>query len=483
MEHSSISHLLIRVRRLQLFATMTECCLLILSAVIAWKATAIIGERYLIDGRIILIVLAAAFAVFLAKSTVRYFSRNDLMNAMEIDRRFELKNRITTYVELRGSNHPFLSAIEKESAPKVSAIRASEAVRIRSEISPALLLLALITATWVIVPYLPVPESISARAEEQKQIAESARKMEKTLQKLIAENKHKPEIKKLLQEFQKVSQDLQRPDIRKPEALKKLNALQDKLKKMEEIEKRSALGELAKARDNAGKGQTGKENLTQEQQKEMQKLAKELDSVLKGQEPGKGRELQNMKMEQFSGKDMESMKKALEQYRQQTAQSEQMRSELRKSLETAQKGTSSGKGRYTKDSRIKDRDMEKGKGGVEDGPGTTNQDTGPSTFDTKKKGQGKYVEDRTKAEYERLFQGERQNAGKDPLFLENRWNQEGDPQFTNVRSFGVDKDAALTGSSGDSASQSQDESAVEKEKVPASYQKIVKEYFESIESD
>ncbi len=56
----------------------------------------------------------------------------------------------------------------------------------------------------------------------------------------------------------------------------------------------------------------------------------------------------------------------------------------------------------TTDSRIKDRDIEKGGGGVDDGPGTTNKDVGPQHFSTKKQGGGEYAEDKTKAEYEQL---------------------------------------------------------------------------------
>jgi hypothetical protein len=119
---------------------------------------------------------------------------------------------------------------------------------------------------------------------------------------------------------------------------------------------------------------------------------------------------------------------------------------------------------------------------VEDGPGTTNQDTGPSHFDTKKKGTGEYVEDRTRAEHDPLYEGERdEKAGKEPLLLPGQWDENGNPEYTRVRNFGLNKDASGQNRGNAPAPQNPDEAAVRKERIPASHQKIVKEYFEVVE--
>jgi hypothetical protein len=210
-------------------------------------------------------------------------------------------------------------------------------------------------------------------------------------------------------------------------------------------------------------------------------LQKELKNALEGKEPKSGEQRNSLSGENLSTKDLESLKQALKEYQSKKSQSEQMRSELKQALEQARKGTSSGKSRYTTDSRLKDRDTETGKGGVEDGPGTTNKDSGPSRFDTTKKGKNEYVEDRTKSDYERLFRGQREEVGNDPLYLQNRWNESGNPEYSRVRSFGAEKDSVLQGNSPLAGNQNQNESDIRKERVPPSYQEIVKKYFESIE--
>jgi hypothetical protein len=184
---------------------------------------------------------------------------------------------------------------------------------------------------------------------------------------------------------------------------------------------------------------------------------------------------------QFSNEQMQKMKKALEDFKRDRAESERMLAEMQQALENTQKGIAKGQHKVTLDSKIKDRDLEKTDGGVEDGPGTTNQDIGPHVFDTKKKNKGKYAEDRTKAEYENIYKGQREEVGKDPLYLENQWNDSTDPKYTNIRTFGQNSDLNVTPSNPGDVAQSNGESEIRKEKVPASFQKIVKEYFESIQ--
>jgi hypothetical protein len=172
----------------------------------------------------------------------------------------------------------------------------------------------------------------------------------------------------------------------------------------------------------------------------------------------------------------------MKEYQQQKERATQMRSELQKGLEATRQGARAGKEGFTTDSRLKDREVEKGKGGVEDGAGTTNKDSGPSHFDTTKKRQGEYMEDRTKAEYEQTYDGQREkDLGKDPLYLQNQWNDSGNPGYTRVRNFGLNKDPQLNGNAQPNAAQNKDESVIRKERVPPAYQKIVRDYFEKIE--
>ena len=221
-------------------------------------------------------------------------------------------------------------------------------------------------------------------------------------------------------------------------------------------------------------GQAGKQELEQ--------LEKELkDSLENGQPLNEKLVKDAIQKGQFSKEQMQKMKKALEDFQRDRAESKRMLAEMQKALQNTQKGVASDKPNVTFDSKLKDRDLEKSDGGVEDGPGTTNQDIGPHVFDTKKKKQGEYTQDRTKAGYENIYKGERQEAGKDPLFLENQWNDSVDPKYTNIRTFGQNSDPNVTVSNPGDVTQNTAESEIRKEKVPASFQKIVKEYFESIQ--
>jgi hypothetical protein len=154
--------------------------------------------------------------------------------------------------------------------------------------------------------------------------------------------------------------------------------------------------------------------------------------------------------------------------------------ELQESLEKAQKGMTGGKHKVIYNSQVKDRDIEKSKGGVEDGAGTTNKDMGPQHFDTKKQGPSNYAEDRTKAKYEQIYSGQREKVGKDPMFLGSKWDAE-KSRYVRVRTFGESNEPQILGGDGTTAQQSEAESIVGKEKIPASYRDIILRYFESIE--
>jgi hypothetical protein len=158
----------------------------------------------------------------------------------------------------------------------------------------------------------------------------------------------------------------------------------------------------------------------------------------------------------------------------------QQMAELQESLQNAQKGMTGGKHKVVYNSEVKDRDIEKSKGGVSDGPGTTNKDVGPSHFDTKKDGKGEYAEDRTRSKYEQIYSGQRENVGKDPMFLGSKWDAE-KSRYVRVRTFGESNEPQILGGDATSAQQSEAESIVGKEKIPASYRDIILRYFESIE--
>jgi hypothetical protein len=91
--------------------------------------------------------------------------------------------------------------------------------------------------------------------------------------------------------------------------------------------------------------------------------------------------------------------------------------------------------------------------------------------------------DRTKAEYEQLYKGERTEAGQDPLFLNPQWNEGGQPQYTRVRTLGAESNAEVDPGAEGTGAQSSEESEIRKEKIPASYQQIIKKYFESVENN
>ena len=452
-----------------------------------WLLQRQVAEKYLWSSPVLVWAIAGAVLMLIfSKALAWILSRSDRRNAAEVDRLYGLKERISTFVELKGTQHPFLDPLIYETSPKLTDVSAIRSAGVLKTLIFPLLLPGLLFLSILVLPYLPVPQSIVSKKQDQKRIAEKASEMEKFAQKLEKKHSQNPELKRLAGEFKKVAQELQKPQVDRVEALKKLNSLEEKQKKMLAAHQKKMSADLQKAVEKAmqnSENANEKEaaNRTAEQQKEIEQLSQQLKEALQGDPATGQRNQQNLKPEKLSSKDIANLKKAIENYNKGKEQAEKMRAEMKNALDGARKPSSSGKGDYTTDSRLKERDMEKGKGGVEDGPGTTNLDSGPSHFDTKKKGKEQYMEDRTKAQYERLYQGQRENAGKDPLYLESRWDNNGNPQYTNVRNFGLDKESASGSTGALSSKQNQGESAQKKERVPPSHEKIVKEYFEGIE--
>ena len=482
MERNNISHLLRNIRRLQWISLLVQIALLFAAMILTWILTAQLREKYLwASPALVWLIAGALFLFVLSKCFAWILSRTEHGNAVQVDRLYGLKERLSTYVELKNSNHPFLEPLIHETAGKLAAVSPIQASGGISALRLPAVFFAAILAAVVLIPYLPVPQTIVTKKKEQQQIAESAKEMEKFALELEKKQADNPEMKRLAAELKKLARDMQKPETDKAEALKKLNALDEKHRKALADYQQKLASELQKATAQASGSKSGDQNATAEQKAETEKLAAELKQAMEGQAGSGKMAAANLQTQNLSSKDLKKLKEALKKYQEQKEQAERMRADLSNSIEKMRKGTSPNRGNFTTDSQLKDRDIEKGKGGVEDGAGTTNQDTGPSHFDTKKKGNGQYMEDRTKAEYERLYGGQRENAGKDPVYLESQWNQEGDPQYTNVRNFGLDKEGGVGAPATTTGKQNQGESSVRKERVPPSHEKIVKEYFEAIE--
>lgn len=451
------------------------------AALLTWILTDRMREKYLWSSPAVLWLFAAALLMFAISRAIAWLlSRTEKRNAAELDRLYNLKERISTYIEIKNGSHPFLEPLVHETCARltdVSTLRVSGAA---TAMRLPVFLLSLPLTALLVLPYLPVPQSIVMRKQEYKEIKEKAKEMEKLANDLEKKNADSPELKKLAQEMRKVAKEIQKPQIEKAELLKKLNALEEKQRQLLADHQNKLTSDLQKALEKAEKNNGEKSAPPSAEKAEMDKLVAEWKQALEGG-PADQKQTDRLQAQNFDSSEITNLKEALKQYQKQKAQAEEMRKELKKALDGARSKSAAGKSRYTTDSRLKERDTEKGKGGVEDGAGTTNQDTGPSHFDTKKKGKEEYVEDRTKAEYERLYEGQRENVGKDPLYLESQWNQEGDPKYTNVRNFGVEKETSTGTDSPGIGKQNQGESEVKKERVPPSHEKIVKEYFESIE--
>jgi hypothetical protein len=479
MERNRVSGMLRKIRRIQLMSTFAQCSLILGTALLGLQAILLLSDHYSRPVPAAVWITGSAIVLaLLAHSLIRYSARDDRINAHQLDEMYGLKERVTTYVELRKSAHPFLNPLVHECEAKLDIVSPWKASCFLKEMLLPAILVLITGISIAFIPMLPVSAATLLRKAEKTQITEMAKDLERKVQQLQRQPST-PQMKKLLEEFKNAAKELQKPDADRAKALRRLNALEDEIKKNSAQNQQRLSRGLQNAWDDAQKG-NAEDNLSDAQKAELQNLAKSFDQAMHGQEPLDGNRLENLNTENFSTKDIQSLKDAIKKFEAQKAQSDQLKSQLEEALESARKGPSETghRNRYTTDSRLKDRAVERNKGGVDDGPGTTNQDSGPSHFDTHKKNPEEYVEDRTKAKYEQIYSGERENAGKDPLYLQNHWSENGDPAYTNVRNFGVNRDPQSDGLADGLVKQSQKESAVRKERVPPSYQEIVKKYFE-----
>jgi myosin heavy subunit len=480
MRSEKLDKLLNIIRKLRLIRLVLQIFLLVISSVLIFELNRRAADIYLFYHPVLLFVLSAGIILLLSALPLRLFWHDDEQKlASELDQDYKLKDRLITYLELRDTSHPFLPALINESETHLPNVQLLQSARLQQGSAAPLLFTAILAVALATFSYWPVSSTTAARAEQHRQIAKSSQQFAKELQK-IQKSSTSPEIKKLTQDFLKAVERMNKPDVDPAKALQKMNEMNQQLKdlnqQMEKQEKNAFAQNLKSMNDSNTKGQAEKNH-----DKELEKEAAELKEAMEKEGLEGGEELrQKMENGNLSQKDLEKMKKALEKYQEgKKSRSEQM-AELQESLEGAQKGMTGGKHKVIYNSQIKDRDIEKSKGGVNDGPGTTNKDIGPQHFDTKKEGPSKYAEDRTKAEYEQLYSGQRENVGKDPMFLGSQWDAE-KSRYVRVRTFGQSNEPQILGGDASTTQQNEAESIVGKEKIPASYRDIILRYFESIE--
>lgn len=476
-----LDKLLSTIRGLRLMRLGLQILLLVISAVLIFELNRKVADKYLFYHPVLIFVFSAGIILLLSVLSLRLFLRDDERTlAGELDHEYKFKDRLNTYLELRDSSHPFLPSLIHESETHLPHVQFIRSAHLQQGSAAPLLLTSILAIALATFSYWPVSTTIATRAQQHRQIKQSSQKFAKELQKIQNSSKTTPEIKKLTQDFLKAVEHMNKPDVDAAKALQKMNEMNQQLKnlneQMKKQEKNAFAQNLKSMKDSDTKGQAGK-NEDQQLEKDAANLKEELEKEgLQG-----GEELrQKMENGKLSPQDMEKMKKALQQYKENKKSRDQEMAELQESLDNAQKGMTGGKHKVIYNSQVKDRDVEKSKGGVEDGAGTTNRDMGPDHFDTKKQGPRDYTEDRTKAKYEQLYSGQREKAGKDPMFLGSKWDAE-KSRYVRVRTFGQSNEPQILGGDGSTAQQSEAESIVGKEKIPASYRDIILRYFESIE--
>ena len=389
MNAATIDELLVRISRLRTVCLSLAILMLALSAILVRKAALLTADRYLPSNGIILAILLSAVLLFLTTWTiVRYRLYTVRKIALQLDARYQLKDRLSTYMEIRGQDHPFLNALTHDLEQHLGAIRLWDRVQIQRWIGGPLVFLCLMILACVAIPLLPVPASIQSHQQELRQIHQAAKQLESDINKLANEKEQSPELKQFLQQALREAKKLQEPNIDKADALARLNALKTQLNQL------SGKMSQAKQQDLAAMAQQLKEDASKigasdpDAAKAMDEMARQIEqSLAQGDSnfrSGKANP-SSQKSSSSSTSDPDKWKKALEDYKKQSADRERRLAEMQRSLDNAKKNMTSGTHQIVTDSHIPDREIEKGHAGVDDGPGTTNQDVGPNHFDTKKK--------------------------------------------------------------------------------------------------
>ncbi len=337
-------------------------------------------------------------------------------------------------------------------------------------------ILALSLATFTL---WPVPKATASRAAQHRQVKKHTKQLIKDIEQIKKTPDTPLEIKKLAEEFRKLADRIDKPDVDPAQALQKVNSMQKQLKDLQNKFDKERKQNFAK--DLNSNKTTSQKNKSNNQEPGLQSEARTLQEALEKEGLQGGEELQQkIQSGNLTREDLKKMQKALENYKSDKKTKDQKLAELQQSLENARKGMTSGKRSITYNSKIDENNMNDSKGGVEDGPGTTNKDFGPHHFDTKKKGESRYSEDRTKTEYEQLYSGQRENVGKDPLFVGSKWDAE-KSRYVRVRTFGEESNPEIVLDQTKMAPQTEEESVVGKEKIPAAYRDLIRRYFDSID--
>ncbi|HEY7161361.1 MAG TPA: hypothetical protein VH815_08875, partial [Acidobacteriota bacterium] len=476
-----LDKLLSSIRKLRLLRLALQMLLLVISVFLIFELNRKVAEKYLFYHPVFIFVLIGGLILLLLVLSLRLFLRDDEHTlASELDQDYKFKDRLNTYLELRDGTHPFLPALIHESEVHIPHVNFMRSARLQQGSIAPLLFTAVSAIALATFPYWPISATTAARAEQHRQIKQSSQKFAKELQKLQNSSSTAPEIKKLTHDFLKAAERMNKPDVDPAKALQKMNEMNQQLKtlnqQLDQQDKKSFAENLKSMQDLNAKNQNGKN-----QDQQLKKDAAGLKEALEKEGLEGGKELQQkMDKGELSRQDLEKMKKALQQYQDNKNSRDQKMAELQESIDNAQKGMTGARHKVIYNSQVKDRDIDKSKGGVDDGPGTTNKDMGPQHFDTKKQARSEYTEDRTKAKYEQIYSGQRENVAKDPMFLGSKWDAE-KSRYVRVRTFGESNEPQIIGGDASTAQQSDAESIVGKEKIPASYRDIILRYFESIE--
>jgi hypothetical protein len=480
MHSQKIDRHLIKVKRLRLLRLVLQISLLVVSALLLNKLSQLIAETYLIYHPVIVFLTAGILLAILTIFCVRiYFRETTSSIARELDSDHKLKDRLSTYIELRDSNHPFLPALISESETHLPVLSLPGSAHFQKGSTVPLVLTSILALGLATFPLWPVPPAVASRAAQHRQVKKHTKQLIKDVEQIKKSPDTPLEIKKLAEEFRKTADRIDKPDIDPAQALQKINAMQKQLKDLQKDLDKERKQKFAKDL-NSNKSSNPKSN-SQNRDSDLKAEVQELQEALEKEGLQGGEELQQkLQSGNLTREDLKKMQKALENYRADKKTKDQKLAELQQSIENARKGMTSGKRSITYNSKINENDMNKKEAGVEDGPGTTNKDAGPHHFDTKKKGESRYAEDRTKDEYEQLYSGQRENVGKDPLFLGSKWDAE-KSRYVRVRSFGEESDPEIVLDQTQMVAQTEEESAIGKEKIPAAYRDLIRRYFNSIE--
>jgi len=258
MEQHKIFRLLRKIRFLQLLSFTAQCGALAGTGYLVWKLAQEVEQQYLWSSPLLLSLVAGSLLLFsFSRSLAWIVSRKDHTNALDVDRIYGLKDRLTTYIELKDSNHPFLPALIRETAAQIDSVSALRSSRAKSSMVLPAALFILVASALLTLPYLPVPETIIARKQEQKRIAEKGKELETLVRRLEKQSKQLPEFKGLSNEFKQLSQQLQKPDFDKADALKKLNELQENQNRVHSATGQKLVEQLKNAWQEAAKPGTG----------------------------------------------------------------------------------------------------------------------------------------------------------------------------------------------------------------------------------